>query len=105
MRNNNQNNTNSSAILNFSYDERNRNLKIRFASGGQYTFFNIPQKTFDALSRAKSKGRYFMRNIRNTFAYSRGSSRKMIIPVAGYERKLPNGQRVRVRGYERILCR
>ncbi len=61
----------SSLIRAARYDERQRVLEIIFKNGRAYHFVNVPPEEFENLMNSKSKGRYFLRNIRNTYPYWR----------------------------------
>ncbi|PXX94716.1 KTSC domain-containing protein [Halomonas sp. LBP4] len=57
----------SSAISSVGYDPDSMHMKIRFTSGGTYTYCRVPQYIFDGLLSASSKGSYFDRHIRDRF--------------------------------------
>lgn len=57
----------STAIKCAEYDRRTHSLVITFTSGGVYEWCDVPEKAFHGLKRASSAGRYFHRNIRDTY--------------------------------------
>ena len=46
-----------------------RVLEIQFESGRVYQYFNVPQKVFDEMLNAESKGKYFNSHIRGKYTY------------------------------------
>jgi hypothetical protein len=61
----------SSMIRAARYDNRQHVLEIIFRNGRPYHFVHVPPEEFENLMNAKSKGRYFLQNIRNTYPYWR----------------------------------
>lgn len=59
----------SEALRAFRYFGDEKKLWVWFQSGGKYTYYDVPGTTFFALRLAASKGRYFIKNIRNTKKY------------------------------------
>lgn len=57
----------SSAISAVGYDPVAMRMKVRFTSGGTYTYCRVPQHIFDGLMSAGSKGAYFDRYIRDRY--------------------------------------
>lgn len=58
---------NSSAIAAVGYDAATRLMKIRFVEGNTYDFCGVPQRVFDELRAAPSKGRYYSEHIRDRY--------------------------------------
>lgn len=54
-----------------SYDEDEEKLYIQFRSGGLYEYDNVPQKVFDGLLKAGSKGRYHAIKIKWEYPYKK----------------------------------
>lgn len=54
-----------------SYDEEEKDLYVQFKSGGLYVYHDVPQKIFDGLLKAGSKGRYLAVKIKYEFPYER----------------------------------
>ena len=54
-----------------AYDEGKHILYLRFRSGEVYRYFEFTEEQFRELLDAKSRGRYFLNNIRNRFRYER----------------------------------
>ncbi len=57
----------SSNISGGSYNPETRELTLTFASGGEYTYANVPPDTVQALKEAPSAGKFFYANIRNRY--------------------------------------
>ena len=57
----------SRAMQAVGYDPGSRKMKIRFHQGDTYTFCGVPQRIFDGLLRAASKGRYYDQHIRDRY--------------------------------------
>ena len=62
---------NSSVLAQMGYDASRAILQVMFHAGGIYQYFGVPQNTYVDLLSAESKGAYFNRHIRNTFACAR----------------------------------
>ena len=60
----------SSLLASISYSIH-ATLDLRFRSGASYRYFAVPQRVFDELLVAESKGAYFNRNVRGRFRYQR----------------------------------
>ena len=54
-----------------SYDEDEEKLYVQFRSGGLYEYDNVPQKVFDGLLKAGSKGRYHAVKIKWQYPYKK----------------------------------
>lgn len=63
----------SSVIRRFSYDERERRLRVTFTSGDIYDYLDVPREVHDGFRAAFSKGRFFAAGIRDRFAFKRVS--------------------------------
>ena len=59
----------SPTILSVEYDNDARAMDITFAEGRTYRYLDVPPEIYANLLDAESKGRFFLRNIRDTFAY------------------------------------
>jgi hypothetical protein len=57
----------SSNINSVGYEESSNTLEIEFKSGSVYQYFNVPQEVYNELLQDSSIGRYFIRNIRDTY--------------------------------------
>jgi hypothetical protein len=57
----------SGNINSVGYEESSNTLEIEFKSGSIYQYSNIPQEVYNELLQASSIGRYFIRNIRDTY--------------------------------------
>jgi len=61
----------SEVIKDFRYDEVTRTLFITFQSGDLYAYDAVEPETFAAMRRAVSRGRFFMKHIRDRYAYGK----------------------------------
>ncbi|GAA4449804.1 MAG: KTSC domain-containing protein [Chitinophagaceae bacterium] len=61
----------STVIASFDYQDAQHVLDIRFHSGRVYRYENVPLAIVEALRRARSKGSYYNRQIRNKFRFMR----------------------------------
>lgn len=61
----------STVIRSYRYDRRRRALRIVFQSRRRYTYLGVPEKTYDAMKAAVSKGEFFNRHIRDRFTFQR----------------------------------
>lgn len=67
----------STAIKNAEYDPKTKIMNMTFwgykqqSEGGEYNYFNIPQRVWEAFNEASSKGRYFYYFIRDRYNYQR----------------------------------
>ncbi|MGH2593881.1 MAG: KTSC domain-containing protein [Anaerolineae bacterium] len=51
------------------YDKDKRILEIVFSTGRAYQYGDVPPEEYQGLLNAESKGRYFLANIRDMYAY------------------------------------
>lgn len=58
---------NSSIIRSADYDPEALALDVTFMTGRIYTYFNVPEWTFDGLITAASAGEYFNAHIRDQY--------------------------------------
>lgn len=61
----------SSALAAVAYDEGARALFLRFRSGGDYAYLDVPPATFAALLAAPSKGRAFHAEVDGRYRFTR----------------------------------
>jgi len=91
--------TKSKMLSQIGYDETSHKLQLRFKeSDSLYTYFNVPKILFDRFMRVKRKGEFFNKNIKASFAYRQGRSKKLMIPIKGYT-QIRNGIRIKVAPY------
>ena len=57
----------SASLRSVGYDEAARTLEVEFNSGGIYRYLDVPPDTYRTFRQDESLGRYFARNIRNTY--------------------------------------
>ena len=65
----------SSVIRDFRYDPDARRLDILFVSGRCYSDYDVPPEIGLAMTRARSKGEYFNRFIRDRYRFTRTRGR------------------------------
>lgn len=61
----------SSALASVGYHMQEKMLEIEFKSGGVYEYYRVPHYKYIQLMNAESHGTYFLRHIRNEYAYKR----------------------------------
>lgn len=59
----------STTMRSVGYELKSQILEIEFDSGGVYQYLGVPEKIYEQLRRAESKGRYFNREIRDAYPY------------------------------------
>jgi len=64
----------STNLKRFKYEPDLEILVIEFQNDKMYYYYDVPQKIFDDLSKASSKGKYFATNIRYNFHYVESKS-------------------------------
>lgn len=60
----------SSSIARFCYKEREQVLIVEFKHGGVYNYYDVPQRVFEQIILAPSKGRFFLEHIREEYDYT-----------------------------------
>lgn len=61
----------SDVIKDFRYDAQSRTLFVTFQSGELYAYGGVEPETYAAMRRSISRGRFFMRRIRDRYAYGK----------------------------------
>lgn len=61
----------SSSIAAIGYDAMQRALWVQFVTGRTYRYHDVGQATYEEFMAAESKGRYFNREIRDTYPFTR----------------------------------
>lgn len=61
----------SSNISEIAYDAEQSELHIKFSSGSEYVYNEVPQSVFDDFLDAPSKGRFFSATIKGSYNYTR----------------------------------
>jgi len=59
----------SPTILSVEYDNDTRKLEITFSGGRAYRYLDVPPEIYSDLLDADSKGYFYIKHIRDTFAY------------------------------------
>lgn len=57
----------SSNLSSVAYDQDTRTLYIRFQSGGEYTYADVPVEVAQSLIRAASPGRFFNERVKHAY--------------------------------------
>lgn len=59
-----------SSMLNaVGYDSKAKILQVVFSSGSSFQYFDVPQKAYDELITAESKGTYMANHVINCYQY------------------------------------
>jgi KTSC domain len=61
----------SKLLASSAYDAGRHILYLRFRSGEVYRYFEYPEEQYQEFLDAESRGRYFLRHIRDQFRYER----------------------------------
>jgi len=61
----------SSVISYFFYDEASQTLHIRFLSGTEYEYKNVPESVYQAMKKAFSKGSFLNKYIKGIYKFSK----------------------------------
>ena len=61
----------STNIKSVGYDPNKRTLQIEFKRGTVYDYEDVPQTMFDKFMASKSKGKFFISDIRDAFKWRR----------------------------------
>lgn len=61
----------SKLLASSAYDAGRHILYLRFRSGEVYRYFEYPEEQYQEFLDAESRGRYFLRHIRDQFRYQR----------------------------------
>lgn len=61
----------SSTIREMGYDYDNHDLHVRFTSGSEYIYENVPAETYARLLEADSKGKFLHESVIGRFTYTR----------------------------------
>ena len=61
----------SSVVRAFSYDPAERRLDVRFTSGRDYSYHDVPPEVFEAMAQSFAKGEFFNRRIRGQYRFVR----------------------------------
>jgi len=61
----------SSNIDAIGYDADERELYVRFSSGAEYVYHNVPEGVVKEFLDASSKGKYLADNIKGVYAYEK----------------------------------
>jgi hypothetical protein len=64
-------NLESSLLKSAGYDAATKILEIEFLRGGIYQYFDAPEEVYADFQSAESKGRFFLRQIKDKFDYKK----------------------------------
>ena len=62
---------NSSSLSSASYDSLTEDLNITFKSGSTYQYKKVPWITFTKFRLSESQGKFFIKNIKETFKFKK----------------------------------
>jgi hypothetical protein len=65
----------STSIATVAYNEQSRALEVEYASGRVYRYLDVPEEVFAWLLKARSKGGFVNRMIRNRYEYTQVPTR------------------------------
>lgn len=61
----------STNIESVAYDKDDQMLLVRFHSGTEYAYFNVPEDKYQSLLESESKGKFFNTEIKKDFEYKK----------------------------------
>lgn len=61
----------SSNITGFRYDSDSHVLTVEFKSGERYNYYDVPERLFEEMKAASSKGQFLAQHIKGTYRYAR----------------------------------
>ena len=61
----------SSNIEAIGFDDEDDSLFVRFNSGQEYVYYNVPEETFEAFKDADSKGKFLNEHVKGTYEYAK----------------------------------
>ena len=66
-----RNDVSSSNVKSVGYDGQTNTLEVEFHSGHVYQYYGVPERVYDEMMRAPSKGQFLHLEVRNGYPYSR----------------------------------
>jgi hypothetical protein len=61
----------SSNIESVAYDKDDSMLLVRFQTGSEYAYYNVPEDKYQNLLEAESKGKFFVKEIKPEYEYKK----------------------------------
>jgi len=61
----------STVIAHMDYEPTTQTLTIRFVSGVEYEYLNVPEEVYQALKTSREKGVYLNQHIKKNFGYKK----------------------------------
>jgi len=61
----------STAIKSFSYNSKDKRLRVVFISGTVYDYLEVPQKIYGEMKAAFSKGTFLNQNIKPNYSFEK----------------------------------
>ncbi len=61
----------SSVVARFKYNAAKSVLRVFFVSGSVYDYFRVPEKVYEEMKQAGSKGTFLNFRIKNAYPYKR----------------------------------
>ncbi|QQL49459.1 KTSC domain-containing protein [Mucilaginibacter ginkgonis] len=59
----------SSVVAHMDYNEQSKNLRITYTSGMVYDYKDVPQREYNQMLAAQSKGQYLNYHIKGKYKY------------------------------------
>ena len=61
----------SSVVAAIRYDEKTSRLRVIFQSGSIYDYLNVPEKIYDEMKKASSKGEILNKKIKPNYQFEK----------------------------------
>lgn len=61
----------SSMMESYAYDEKQKELHIKFKNGSHYAYHGVPAEEFEEFEAADSQGKFLKSNIEKNYRYNR----------------------------------
>ncbi len=61
----------SSVVSHFHYDHKTSTLRVVFVSGMVYDYKKVPEKIYDAMKKASSKGTFLNKNVKGAYEFEK----------------------------------
>lgn len=65
--------TDSSLITHIIYDDSTNEMEVTFTSGNAHLYQDVPKSLYEEFIASKSKGSFFVKNIKNKFIGDRAA--------------------------------
>ena len=61
----------SSNLARYKYDASTHVLTVEFKNGGTYNYYDVPERIYELMNAASSKGQFLAQNIKGIHRYAR----------------------------------